>query len=495
MTTLLPSSTLLKTLAICVLLAVASAARAEIRLPDDPYGRGVQQMFDVLAERPDAGYTEAEVRAAFAPGVIERNGVARMVQILEMLHGDIFEHGDPRLVQAAIDGHHMTVVIQAAPGPMTFELDLSEENGFKVDGLSVDVGGGPSGPPIPDVGDAGIPQAVAAFVEQQVAEDLFSGAVLVAKDGEPVFAQAYGYADRETGRENTLDTPINLGSINKMITGIAVGQLAERGLLDFDDTVGQHLPDFPLVEARAATISQLLTHTAGMGDYINAEGFFPDGKDGVSSLSDLIPFIVAGGMVGEPGAMNQYSNSGPVVAGLILEAVTGQDYYDYIREHIYEPAGMVNSDSYAHEDEGSAGFAIGYHRERPDRAREPDRGWHARIGSAAGGGYASANDMLRLSNALMNDRLLSRDMRETLWTPRSELGPDFGYGYYVGIHSYDGGIRRVGHNGGAPGVSAEFTIFPELGYTVIVLSNYSRAASQTADWLFQLVAANGTASR
>jgi CubicO group peptidase (beta-lactamase class C family) len=469
---------------------------AEVRLPDDPQGRGAQLMFDALAERPAGGYTEADVREAFAPGVIERNGVQRMVMILGMLHEDLFEGGDAEIMGATIEGNQLTVTIAGTHDDARFVLDLSPEHGFKVDGLRVEPAGagGHGPPPVPSIREIDIPEFVGDFIAERVAEDLFSGAVLIAKDGVPVFAQAYGFADQGAQRENTLDTPINLGSINKMFTGIAVGQLVERGLLDFDDRVGEHLPDFPLIEARDATIAQLLTHTAGLGDYLNAEGFFPEGKDQVGSLSDLIPFIVAGGMVGEPGAMNHYSNSGPVVAGLVLEAVTGQDYYDYVREHIYAPAGMVNSGSFAHEDEGRAGFAIGYHRERPDQAREPDRGWHARIGSAAGGGYASANDMLRLSNALLGDTLLSRDMRETLWLPRAELGPDFGYGYFVGVPTFnEGDIRGVGHNGGAPGVSAEFLIFPELGYTVVVLSNYSRAATPLAEWLFELVAMNGSA--
>ena len=477
------------------LLAVSLAATltmptlAEVQLPDSPHGRGAQLFIDALTERPAGGYDTEDVEEAFAPGIIERNGTQRLVQILEMLHEDLFDGSDPQLLELTREGDHLTLVIEGAHMAARMDLDLSPEHGFRVDGIAVRPSG--SGPAIPEVAESEIPAAIADFIDELAAEDQFSGAVLVAKDGEPVFAQAYGYADREMQRPNTLDTPINLGSINKMFTAIAIGQLAEAGLIDFDATVGDYLPDFPLVEARAATLDQVLTHTAGLGDYIGQDTFFDGPKDEVDSLSDLIPWVVEGGMVGAPGAQNRYSNSGPVVMGLILEAVTGQDYYEYMREHVYGPAGMVNSDSYAYGEQPAAGVAIGYHRERPDQPRESDRGWHPRMGSAAGGGYASANDMLRLSQALMDDTLLSREMRETLWTPRTELGSDFSYGYYTGIHLFgDGNIRGVGHNGGAPGVNAEFLIFPELGYTVIVLSNYSRAATPLAEWMFGMVAAN-----
>lgn len=475
----------------CLLLFAAAPAAAEIRLPDSPYGQGAQRFLDRLAERPEGGYTEAHVPEVFAPGIIERNGEQRLVMIMEMLHEDLFEASEPRLTELSRDGDHLDLGIQGTHMAVSMGLDLSPEHDFKVDGIVVDAGGG--GPGLADVVEAdaeGLAQLTDQLLDQLEADGMFNGAVLVAVGDQPIVARAVGFADRESQRPNTLDTPINLGSINKFITAIAAGQLAEQGLIDFDDTVGDHLPDFPLVAAREATLDQLLTHTAGLGDYFGLPSFFEGAKDEVDSVADLIPYVVEAGMIAEPGELNRYSNSGPVVMGLIIEAVSGQDYYDYVREHIYGPAGMEDSDSYAHEDEEEAGFAIGYHRERPGEPGEPDRGWHPRIGSPAGGGYASAEDLLRLSLALQRDELMSREMRETLWTPRAEMGPGFGYGYYTGVHSFDGGLRHVGHNGGAPGVSAEFRIFPELGVTVIVLANMSRAAAPLAEWLSEMVAAN-----
>ncbi len=110
----------------------------------------------------------------------------------------------------------------------------------------------------------------AAYVESEAAGDRFSGAVIIAKDGVPLFAAAFGKADRARGIAMTLDTPINLGSMNKMFTGVAIAKLVEQGKLSYHDPVGRHLPDHPNETVRdRVTIHQLLTHTSGLGSYWN----------------------------------------------------------------------------------------------------------------------------------------------------------------------------------------------------------------------------------
>ena len=116
-----------------------------------------------------------------------------------------------------------------------------------------------------------IAQYVSGLIDDMVARDVFSGAVLLAKDGKPFFTGAYGKADLRWGINNKLDTKFNLGSMNKMFTGVAICQLASQEKLSFDDPISKYLPDYPNEDAATrVTVHHLLTHTSGMGSYWDA---------------------------------------------------------------------------------------------------------------------------------------------------------------------------------------------------------------------------------
>jgi D-alanyl-D-alanine carboxypeptidase len=175
------------------------------------------------------------------------------------------------------------------------------------------------------------------------------------------------------------------------------------------------------------------------------------------------------------------------VLGLIIEAVSGQDYYDYVRANIYAPAGMQHSDHY-NKVETDSGKAIGYFVPRDSGSTDlisnfDDLGY---IGSPAGGGYASANDLLRFAVALYSDSLIDVQHREEMTSYKVKEGPDDGYAYLYADRRVNG-RRYIGHNGGAPGINAEFSVFPESGYTIVVLSNTNFNASPVADQIRQWV--------
>src|SRR6267154_4927828 len=135
----------------------------------------------------------------------------------------------------------------------------------------------------------------------------FSGVVLVARSGVPTFERAYGMADREAGRANTVATSFNLGSINKFFTQIAVRQLAAAGKLDLDSTLARAWPDYPNPDvARRVTIRQILEHRAGIQGNIFAA---PPGKtrQDVSSLADYFDLFKSQPLQFEPGSRQQYS--------------------------------------------------------------------------------------------------------------------------------------------------------------------------------------------
>lgn len=182
--------------------------------------------------------------------------------------------------------------------------------------------------------DAEIAQRVEAYVDKMAAADLFSGTVLLARDGKPFFQKACGQASKAFNAPNRLDTKFNLGSMNKMFTAVAVAQLAQQGKLAFEDLLIKHLPDYPNKEiAGKITIHQLLTHTSGLGDYFT-EKFMETSKDRFRTIQDFFPLFVDKPLTGEPGQKFRYSNAGFMVLGAVVEKVSGENYFDYVRNHI-----------------------------------------------------------------------------------------------------------------------------------------------------------------
>lgn len=343
----------------------------------------------------------------------------------------------------------------------------------------------PLPPEVKPVPASQLPEVIAARVRQEFQAERFSGAVVVARGNNVIYADAVGWADRAKQRANALDTPINLGSINKMFTAIAIAQLQAAGKLNWQDTVGKHLPNFPNATIRdQVTIHQLLTHTSGVGSYWNKA--YEAAKESIDTQQEFLATFVDQPLSFKPGEGLEYSNGGPVILGLIIEAISGQDYYDYVREHIYQPAGMASSDHYRREDTQS-GVALGYLKAE-DGTWKTNHDSLGQRGSAAGGGYASARDMLAFSRALSAQRLLSKSQLDVLWQAYSQPGP-IGYGYLFTVGN-TAGHRWIGHDGGAPGIAAEFIHYPEEKLVIIVLANQDNAAMPMREWLHALVEAS-----
>ncbi len=331
-------------------------------------------------------------------------------------------------------------------------------------------------------------EEVAAFVQRQADEGKFSGAVLVAKQGVPVFEAAHGFASLDYEVPNRIDTKFNLGSMNKMFTSVAIAQLAELGRLSFDDRIVDHLPDYPNVEvARQVTIHHLLSHTSGLGNYWSEE-YERTSKDRFRSVEDYLPLFVDQPLLFEPGARWSYSNAGFIVLGLIIERVSGQSYFDYVRENIYEPAGMTNTDAYE-VDHVIRNVAVGYTRsgEREGELKN-NLFMHVVKGGPAGGGYSTVEDLLSFSNALLDHRLVSQEMTDRIFAGRSDttrVGPGYGYGF---SRLLENGHLIVGHSGGFPGINAHLDMYVDLDYTVVVMSNLDRGATEVEEFiLVQLI--------
>ena len=193
-------------------------------------------------------------------------------------------------------------------------------------------------------GEAKAIAGVEAVLRRMVAEDRFSGAVLVAKDGQVLFSHAYGSADRKRGIPNTLRTRFRIGSMNKMFTAVAILQLVEAGKVELTAPLGKYLTDYPNQDvATKVTIHHLLTHTGGTGDIFGPD--FDAHRKELRTLADYVELYGKRGLEFEPGSSWSYSNYGFILLGVVIEKVTGQSYYDYVQAHIYKRAGMTATGS------------------------------------------------------------------------------------------------------------------------------------------------------
>lgn len=176
------------------------------------------------------------------------------------------------------------------------------------------------------------------LIVQFINQDQFSGSVLLAKDGEILYAKAFCEADKDFHVNNTLNTKYNIGSIGKTFTGISIMQLAEQKKLNVSDPVKKHLNDFPYGDK--ITIHHLLSHTAGILNYF-AHPDFALQMFRIRSVGDALPLIYDQELRFEtPGEQFSYSNSGIVILGAIIEKLSGQTYADYLKQNILIPAGM-----------------------------------------------------------------------------------------------------------------------------------------------------------
>ncbi len=325
---------------------------------------------------------------------------------------------------------------------------------------------------------AELSREVEAKLETLAKNGKFSGAALIAKDGEPVWQKAFGLQDREKKIPVNLETRFRIGSMNKMFTSVAIAQLVEAGKLKFDDTVASVWPDYPNQDvARKITIAQLLTHTSGLGDIFGPKFF--EAKDTLHEVKDYLQLFVDEPLQFEPGARWSYSNAGFIVLGLIVEKLSGQNYYDYVEQHIYRPAGMTATGS-TPKTERPDNLAVGYMR-GPDGKLEPNWETLPYRGMSAGGGESTVGDLLRFANALRGFKLLSQEMTERITAGKVETtrGATGKYAYGFGDR-VENGRRFVGHGGGAPGMNGMLTILWDEGYTVVVLANLDPPIAQDA---------------
>jgi D-alanyl-D-alanine carboxypeptidase len=354
-----------------------------------------------------------------------------------------------------------------------FELHVSESDPPLIENFMMRAGPGAeeAGPPPQRVGQQEALQALEQEAAKRAANDRFSGTLLVARNGEIILEKAYGLADREKNAPNTLDTQFRLGSMNKMFTAVAVLQLVSKGKLALDDPLIKYFPDYPNKDlAQKVTVRQLLTHSGGTGDIFGPE--FDKNRLQLKTLSEYAKLYGARGVKFEPGSRWEYSNYGFLLLGLLVEKVSGQSYYDYVRDNIFKPAGMTATDSLP-ESEAVAHRATGYMKQQGKWVNNADTLPYR--GTSAGGGYSTVRDLLRFSQALSSGKILPAKYLEMATStqfknPDAPPGVGYGFGFMVMGEAF-------GHGGGAPGMNGELRMNFKSGLTIVVLSNLDPPAA------------------
>ena len=313
---------------------------------------------------------------------------------------------------------------------------------------------------IPRLDQAGAIAALAAQADAAAAEDAFSGVLLVARGDEVLLQRAWGLADRAAGTPVTLDTRFRLGSMNKMFTAVAVLQLVEAGRLSLEGSVGQSLPGYPNADIAKVTLRQLLTHAGGTGDIFGPA--FDQHRRSLKTHDDYVRLYGTRGPTHPPGQAHEYSNYGYVLLGAIIERASGLAYEDYVARHVFALAGMHDTGAVP-EDVDVPGRARAYTRK--DGAWVDAADTLPYRGTAAGGGYSTAADLLKFARALRAGILLSP---ASLAEATRRQTPWYGYGFMVGQRH---GVAGFGHGGGAEGMNASLGIFPAQDTVVIGLSN------------------------
>jgi CubicO group peptidase (beta-lactamase class C family) len=337
-------------------------------------------------------------------------------------------------------------------------------------------------------------------------QQAFSGAVLVSRNGEPLYRQAHGYANRPWKAENQVDTRFRIASISKMFTAVAVLQLVEQHKIALDTSVIGFLDLRNTTIPDEVTVYHLLTMTSGIADWFDESG---DWEETWAALcrqhpiylfrrnEDYLPLFANEPPVSPVGAKHQYNGAGYILLGLVIERVSGVPYFDFIHEHIFAPAQMRDSDFLSLD---------GVH----DRVAEgylpvagPDEtiiGWRRNVYSATpeaaadGGATSTIDDLSRFCQALREGTLLSPDMTRAMLTPQvaAREQPFRGYTwlYGYGIMFVLDEARRIvrwGHTGEEDGVSCRLYSYPEHGLDVIILGNQSWCAGSLAWDLHDLI--------
>lgn len=434
-------------LLLLVLLATGAAGPSSALAAPAPAEARLEELLAALRAGDEDGLRTL-VSEAFAPPFRD---MAPMEMHLEQLGSMSRTLGDFSVEMIQVEGERAEMVLRTAPGDL-YDIGLEVEPGppHRIAGVDFK----------PHDEDLILPEftelsQVDAFLRGVAEQEKFGGVVLVERPGQPRFMRAYGLANHEAGIANTPKTSFDVGSITKSFTAVGILQLVESGKVELDAPLSRYLKGFPKHIAEKVTIRHLLRMESGYGDYFSAPGYRARRGD-MKSLDDMLAVIRKMELEFEPGTDERYSNAGYAILGGVIERVSGLSYPEYVRRHVFEPAGMTGSGFPSFAERGTAATAVGYTRDGGDGLRR-NLDLFPETASPAGGSFSTAEDLARFVRALRGDKLLSpkwTDFALTRFAPGETRRPVYAVA------------------GGAPGVSAVLLYEADMDVLVVVLSNH-----------------------
>lgn len=304
----------------------------------------------------------------------------------------------------------------------------------------------------------------------------FYGTVLFAQRGRVIFENAYGYANLKTKDTLTLEHTFQLASASKPFTAVAIMQLVEEGKISLDDEMHQFFPVFPY---QGITVEQLLSHRSGMSQYTHfcdaPDSIWPDkhktitNNDVLKIMNDIVPMVNYA-----PDQTHYYCNTNYMLLASIVEKASGMSFSDYLKKHIFQPAGMTNTVLYTRDNDDELILpTVGY-----NGAFNPTIDIYLNGVVGDKGVYSNVHDLLNFDQALYDGTLLNDTTVALMMEDHNELqsnGQNYGFGFRIyPEESTDGLGRIVFHTGWWKGFRTYFIRVPDQEKTVIVLTNIKR---------------------
>lgn len=324
---------------------------------------------------------------------------------------------------------------------------------------------------------------VDAFMQKLHQKSAFNGNVLIAKKGKIIYQNSFGWADYLLKDSLKITSKFELASVSKPLTALGILKLVENGTLKLDQTVNDFFPDFPYP---GITLQMLLTHRSGLPNYIYfAEGVWKDKKKGMSNM-DAMDLLIQHkpARYGVPNGRFHYNNSNFMVLASVIEKATGKDFGVYMKETVFDPAGMKNT----------AVLSKAVYEKIPTDVVGHDKVWRRSVvqnyldGPVGDKGiYSTVQDLFLLDIALKEGRIISKAMLDSAYVPRNDAKKSlFSYGY--GWRTFSPKEAQiVYHTGWWHGFRNLYVRDLTDDITIVLLSNMANGSLVKLDDLYKIL--------
>jgi CubicO group peptidase (beta-lactamase class C family) len=472
-----------------------------LKAQTDSIPANVRQQMNLFVQALNSGQTaelEKFIRGSHHPKVLEQ------VPMDLMLARWLTVHNQTGAVEARIfKSLSPTTAIVWTRGTVTkvwvgFQFFFGKDAPHLISAIARD--SGPMPPVEERLAPTKTPKELSARMNQYLDEisktPYFSGSVLIAHHGKIIVNRNLGKANIAQNIPNQNKTIYNIASISKMFVGVAIAQLAEKGLLDYQDKLSKFIPEYPKHIADQVTIHHLLTHTSGIEldeirEFNEKNTKAKSVKDLIDAQIEFLPKMEGFQNFKRPEEYN-YTNEGYALLARIVEVVSKKNYFDYLWENIFKPAKMQNTFAIYQGKIPPRNLAIGYTNQNPSNgaamlgALREVSFFTKEFRHPAGGIDSTTTDLSNFVNAVFRGKLLKKSSINLLSQSHIKVAESRSYGYGLMIDETIAG-KRIGHSGANMGFSSRLDYYPETGYTVIILCNQDRVANSMADLVTELL--------